>query len=240
MSAPLSVVIITRDEERNIVRCLSSVQWAAERIVVDSHSSDRTVELARCQGAWVFQRSWPGYGPQKNFGIEQATQPWILSLDADEVVTPELAVEIEQLLTGQPAEAGFRLYRPTFFMGRPLRHYGRTRAEPGQIRLFRKAAGRFDHRSVHETVQVSGPIGWLTAPLLHFSYPNLRTYWVKIHTYAPLEAHERAKRGAAWSNRWMRATGKLVWMLMVRGGILDGPPAWLWIAGQAYQEWLTV
>jgi (heptosyl)LPS beta-1,4-glucosyltransferase len=239
VTAPVSVVVITKDEERNIERCLSSVRWAAERVVVDCGSTDRTVELAASLGTRVFQRPWPGYGPQKNFGIEQATQPWILSIDADEEVTPALGAEIQQIVSRDGPEAAFRLYRPTYFMGTPLRHYGRVRRDPGQIRLFRKDLGRFNRRRVHETVEVEGPIGWLHAPLLHYSYPSLRRYWTKIHRYAELEAAERAGRAAPVGNRWLRAAGKLAWMLLVRRGIFDGPPAWLWIAGQAYQEWLA-
>lgn len=239
MSAPVSVVIITRDEEHNIVRCLSSVQWAAERIVVDSGSLDRTVERARSLDAVVVQRPWTGYGSQKNVGIELASQPWILSLDADEEVTPALAAEISNAVSRDGREVAFRVYRPTFFMGSALGHYGRTRTEPGQVRLFRKDAGRFNERRVHETVQVRGPIGWVTAPLLHYSYPTLRSYWTKIHHYARLEADERAAQHVQRANRWMRATGKFVWMLFFRRGLFDGPAVWLWIAGQAYQEWLT-
>jgi glycosyltransferase involved in cell wall biosynthesis len=221
------------------VRCLSSVQWAAEIIVVDSGSSDRTIELAQRLGAHVIRREWAGYGPQKNVGIGSATQPWILSIDADEEVTPALAKEIDQVLAGATPYAAFRLYRPTFFMRTALRHYGRAPVDPGQIRLFRKDAGHFNDRLVHETVQVQGLIGWLQAPLHHYSYPTLRAYWAKIHRYARLETQERARQRTARAGRTVRAAGKLGWMLIVRGGILDGPPAWLWIAGQAYQEWLS-
>ena len=99
MTTPVSVVVITRDEEANIGRCLNSVRWASERIVVDAGSRDQTAAVARELGATVLQRAWPGYGPQKNFGIELATQPWILSIDADEEVTPALATEIEATLS---------------------------------------------------------------------------------------------------------------------------------------------
>jgi hypothetical protein len=154
-------------------------------------------------------------------------------------VTSTLAIEIEQVIAGTTPYAAFRLYRPTFFMRTALRHYGRAPVEPGQIRLFRKDAGRFNDRMVHETVQVQCAVGWLHAPLLHYSYPTLHAYWTKIHRYARLETQERARQRAARPGRTVRAAGKLVWMLIIRGGILDGPPAWLWIAGQAYQEWLS-
>lgn len=235
----VSVVIITKNEERNIERCLNSVDWAAERVVIDAHSTDQTAELARRAGARVIDRDWPGYSAQKNFGIAQASEPWIFSLDADEEVSPALRQEIEATLAREPEEAAFRLYRPTFFMGRPLAHYGRAAKDPGLVRLFRKDRARFDARVVHETVSVDGAVGTLKAPLMHYCYPDLASYWRKIHLYAPLEAEERLEQGLPRGNRWARAVGKLGWMLFWRRGLFDGPRAWVWIAGQAYQEWLV-
>jgi glycosyltransferase involved in cell wall biosynthesis len=236
----VSVVVITKNEERNIARCLTSVQWAAETIVVDANSQDRTVELATQLGATTFSRAWPGYGPQKNFGADQATQPWVLSLDADEEASPELAAELEQLFANDRPEAAFRVYVPTLFMGRVLRHYGRAAREPGHIRLYRTDSARFDHRALHETVQVNGPVGWLRSPIMHHCYPSVATYWRKIRYYAPLEAAARTVSGRPLrGNRWIRATAKFGWMMFWRRGIVDGPSAWIWIAGQAYQEWLT-
>jgi len=237
LTIPVSVVIITRNEEANIERCLSSVRWAAERVVVDSMSDDRTAEIARGLGARIIKREWPGYSAQKNFAIEQATQAWVLSLDADEVVTPELATEIEETLR-VPRHDAYRIFRPTYFMGRPLHHYGRG-SEPGHIRVFRRGAGRFDGRLVHESMRVDGSIGTLQAPILHYSYPTVASYWRKLHLYAPLEAQERLLHGSPRGGRWVRGIGKFGWMLIVRRGLIDGPHAWVWIAGQAYQEWLA-
>jgi (heptosyl)LPS beta-1,4-glucosyltransferase len=236
---PVSVVVITKNEERNIERCLNSVRWAAERIVVDAHSTDRTAALASDRGAHVIDRDWPGYGAQKNYGISQSSQPWILSLDADEEVSPELAEEINTRLSGEPLESAFRMLRPTFFMGRPLAHYGRAARDPGLVRLFRKDRARFDSRIVHETVEVDGTVGTLSAPILHHCYPSLASYWQKIHLYAHLEAQDRQTQHPVKGGRLARAAGKLLWMLVWRRGIFDGPSAWIWIAGQAYQEWLV-
>ena len=185
----------------------------------------------------MFVRDWPGYAAQKNFGIERAKGPWIFSLDADERVTPELASEIQETVAAPDYDA-YRVFRPTFLMGRELLHYGRG-AEQGQVRLFRKGAGRFDPRLVHETVRVSGPIGTLHSPLLHYSYPSIQAYWRKIHHYAALEALERATHGAPRGGPWFRSVGKFGWMMIIRRGIMGGPHAWVWIAGQAYQEWLA-
>jgi glycosyltransferase involved in cell wall biosynthesis len=238
LTAPLSVVVITKNEEANIERCLTGVSWASELIVVDARSSDRTADIAKAMGARMFRRDWPGYASQKNFGIDQATQPWIFSLDADEIVTQTLAHEIVRTVE-QPEYDAYRLYRPTYFMGRPLQHYGRARLEPGHVRLFRRGNARFNGRLVNESVEVAGTIGTLEGRLLHYSYPTIRSYWGKIHRYAALEARERLANGAPRGGRWFRGLGKLGWMLLWRRGLIDGPYAWIWIAGQAYQEWLA-
>jgi glycosyltransferase involved in cell wall biosynthesis len=239
VSAPVSVVIITKDERQHIQRCLESVQWASEMVVIDAGSTDGTPELAEQLGARVISRDWPGYAPQKNYGIDQAAQPWILSLDADEEVTPELATDIERVVESADAASGYRLRRVTYFLGRPLHHYGRARRDPGQVRLVAQGHGRFEDRLVHERLEVVGSIGSLHAPLLHHCYPTLQTYWQKIHRYAGLEAQDRAARGGPKGGPELRALGKLGWMLVFRRGLLHGPRAWLWIAGQSYQEWLT-
>ena len=164
----------------------------------------------------------------------------MLSVDADERVSPELAKEIAANLASAPSFDAFRIHVPTYFMGRPLAHYGRASEDPGHIRLFRKSKARFDDRAVHESVVVDGPVGWLRQPINHFCYPTLATYWKKIHYYAPLEANARVAKAGPNGNRLYRSLGKFAWMMFARGGLLDGPSAWLWIAGQAYQEWLTV
>lgn len=238
MIAPVSIVLITKDEEANIKRCLAGVGWASELIVVDTQSTDRTVAIAQAMGARIYTRDWSGYAEQKNFGIDQARQSWVFSLDADEVVPPALAEEITRTVE-QPQYDAYRVYRPTYFMGRPLRHYGRARHEPGHVRLFRRGAARFNERLVNESVEFAGTVGTLKERLLHYSYPSVRSYWRKIHLYAALEARERLANGAPRGGRWFRAVGKLGWMLLWRRGLLDGPSAWIWIAGQAYQEWLA-
>ena len=240
MSIPVSVAVITKNEERNIARCLDSVAWAPDLVVVDAFSNDETVHIAESLGARVFLREWEGYAAQKSFAAAQALQPWVLSLDADEMVTPELAAEIERVLKANPEEAAFSIQIPLYFLGRQLGHYGRARRDPGHVRLFRKAGARFDGRLVHEAVVVAGTVGMLSSPILHDSHPEgVRTYWQKIHHYAPLEAKARIAEGRTPGHPWLRAFGRLGWQLIARRGVLHGPAAWIWIAGQAYQEYLT-
>ena len=152
-----------------------------------------------------------------------------------------LATEIRDLVSkGDRNEAAFSALVPLRFMGRELGHYGRLRNDPGQVRLFRRGRAQFDDAIVHERLMVDGEVGWLSGKVFHDSYPEpaLRNYWKKIHRYAELEARQRALSEKSGS-RWVRAIGKLGWMLLIRGGVLDGPAAWIWIAGQAYQEWLV-
>jgi hypothetical protein len=192
-------------------------------------------------GARVFKREWPGYVAQKNFAVAQATQPWILNIDADEEVTEGLAREIRRRLANNPAESAFVIRIPLRMFGRNLGHYGRAATDPGHVRFFKKGRASFDGGLVHEALRFEGPVGVLDGIIIHESYPKpvLRSYWRKIRHYAALEASDRAALRDARGNRWVRALAKLGWMLVVRAGILRGPAAWVWILGQAYQEWLT-
>src|SRR5690606_33239293 len=162
----LSVIIITRNEAANIEACLQSVGFADECIVLDSGSTDDTVALAAAFGARVETTAdWPGFGPQKNRALDLATGDWVLSLDADERVTPELAQEIQAVLR----EADFEAYdmpRLSSFCGRFMRHSGWW---PDRVvRLFRRGAARFTDAAVHERVDARGPIGHLQPHLLHY------------------------------------------------------------------------
>ncbi|MFP5207017.1 MAG: glycosyltransferase family 2 protein, partial [Acidobacteriota bacterium] len=175
MPASLSVVLITLNEAVNLERTLASVRWAQEIVVVDSGSSDATLRIARAAGARVFVETWRGFGAQKNSAIAKATGDWILSLDGDEEVSPQLAREIQALLAGaSPAFAAYRIPRLNHFLGVPLRHGGYW-PDP-KLRLFRHGAARFEERAVHETMQARGRVGDLKGHLIHGCYPTLAEY----------------------------------------------------------------
>ena len=189
----IAALIIAKDEERNIEACLESVQWADERIVVDAESRDRTVEIAKQHAAQVHVRPWPGYGPQKNFGMEQARAEWILIVDADERVPGPLREEITRTIEGGSNDfVGFEIPRRNFFYGRWIRGGG---IYPDfQIRLFRRSAGRYDDTLVHERLNLRGPIGTLTSPLDHYSMPTVGHHFQKIIRYTTLAAQEKLKQ----------------------------------------------
>ena len=194
----LSVVVITKNEEANLARCLESVKWADEIVVVDSDSTDRTVEIARSYGARVFSPEWRGYGPAKQAGVDHAGGEWILSLDADETVSVELAGEIKAILEDGTQMAGFYMPRKTNFLGHWIRHCGWY--PDLLLRLFRKSHGRFDGAVVHEKVLLEGRAGRLDGNLLHFSYPSLEHYLRKSNLYTTLGAQEAYRQGKR--SRW--------------------------------------
>ncbi len=189
----LSAILITKNEEANMERCLRSVSWVDEIIVVDSESTDKTVEIATSFGAKVFSPTWKGFGPAKQYALDQATGDWILSIDADEEVSFTLKNEILQLLENDPPLDGYNLPRKTQFLGRWILHSGWY---PDYVlRLFRRSTGRFTSALVHEKVEVDSKTGRLHNPLMHYSYPSLEDYTRKLDHYSTLGAEEMFKAG---------------------------------------------
>ena len=189
----VTVTVITRNEAANIDACLASVAWADERLVVDSGSTDDTAARAARGGARVIVRDWPGYGAQKNFAAGEAAHDWILSVDADERVTPELGAEIRARLTSEPAEAGFRLPRVTWHLGRWIRT---TDWYPDfQLRLYDRRRARWKLRPVHESVQADGPVGRLTHDLQHYAYRDVSHHLETMRVYTTLAARQMYDEG---------------------------------------------
>lgn len=191
MREPLSVTVVTLNEERNIRDCLESVRWAEEIVVVDALSTDGTVAIAREYTDRVFQNPWPGHFQQKNFALDRATHGWILSIDADERVSPVLRQEIEAVLARPDRAEGYTIPRRNMFLGRWMRHGGWY---PDRVlRLFRKSCGRFGGINPHDRVELRGRLGGLHEPLVHFTYRSLDQYIDKQYRYACISAQERLK-----------------------------------------------
>lgn len=189
----LSVIIITKNEEHNIRRCLDSVKWADEIILIDSQSTDKTVEIAMGYGAKIYSPEWRGYGPAKQEGVKKATGEWILSIDADEEVTPELAEEIKKTLDSESNYNGYLINRHTNFLGKWINHCGWY--PDYLLRLFRKESGNFNDALIHEKVEINGKTRELKAELLHYSYPNLETYLERFNRYTTLGAEAAFAKG---------------------------------------------
>jgi len=218
----LSAVIITLNEEANLPRCLESVKWADEIVVVDSESTDRTIDIAREYRAVIHRPEWRGFGPAKREGVDKAAGEWILSIDADEEVTPELADEISEALNSGSDISGYYVPRRTQFLGRWIYHCG-WYPDP-VLRLFRKADGNFDDSPVHEQVVVKGKTGRLKRDLLHYSYPTLDSYFDKFNRYtgmAARKAFDQGRRAGVWDIT-VRPLACFVKHYFLKRGFLDG------------------
>jgi len=219
----LSVIIIAKNAEATIRRCLESVAWADEIVVVEHGSADRTAGICREVGAKVHQTpDWPGFGPQKNRALELARGDWVLSLDADEWVTPELRADIGRAIASPGGNTAFRFPRRSSFCGRFMRHSGWW---PDYVtRLFRRGTARFSDALVHEKLVVNSAVGTLKPPLLHESVTDLDQMLVKMNAYSTASArafHENGRRASL-----VTALVHGGWMFfrtyVLRAGFLDG------------------
>ncbi len=219
---PISVLVPTLDEERNIAACLASVAWADEVVVVDSHSADRTVERARAAGARVLERTFDDWSSQKNWALAQCTHPWVLCLDADERVDEALAAAIAALPPVPPCD-GYRLARANRFLGRPIRYSGWQ--DDRVLRLFRRAEGRFVG-AIHERVEGPRRVGDLPGALEHEPYATWGDYERKLWRYARAgarAAHAAGRRVGPWA-MVLRPPARFVRMYVAQRGFLDGAP----------------
>ena len=217
----LTATVITRNESANILAALDSVSWADELIVVDSGSTDDTVALARQRTDRVFVRDWPGYSAQKNFAAGQASNDWVLSLDADERVTPGLADEIRALLGDEPRERGYLIPRVSFYLGKWIRT---TDWYPDhQLRLYDRRVAAFAGE-VHEGVRVTGDVGRLRAELRHVPYRDITHHLQTIDRYTTLAAQQMQGQGRTVGPAGMaaRPLGAFLRNYLARGGWRDG------------------
>lgn len=223
----LSVIVITQDEAANIEAALDSVTWADELIVVDSGSSDETARLAERFTKHVSTRNWEGYGAQKNYAASLASHDWILSLDADERIPPELAEEIQELLKTEPVNHGYRIPRVAFHLGRWIRS---TDWYPDyQLRLYTRRLASWNERRVHESVQVQGTTGTLRNEIHHLAYRDLSHHFMTMDRYTTLAAEEmssQGQRGSLWK-MVVHPPFAFIRNYLVRGGIRDGIPGFI-------------
>ena len=220
----LSVTVITRDEAVNLAAALESVAWADEIVVVDSESTDATVDVARRFTNRVVVRAWPGYVEQKNRAAAEASHDWILSLDADERVSPELAAEIRALMAREPEAAGYRVPRVTFHLGRWIRT---TDWYPDyQLRLYDRRRARWTGRHVHESVRADGPVVDLRHELQHVAYRDLAHHLQTMDRYTTLAAQQMREDGrrAGFFDLALHPPAAFLRNYILRGGIRDGVP----------------
>ncbi|MCX6287815.1 MAG: glycosyltransferase family 2 protein [Bacteroidetes bacterium] len=226
----ISAVIIAKNEEGKIRLCLDSLKsFAAEIVVVDSGSSDRTAELCLEQGCRVFHREFDSYGSQKQFAVGQAVNDWVLSVDADEVLTAELQKELAGMTMA--GELPFDTYTIPFslvYMGRILKHSGV--GHEVHLRLFNRKKGRFTTSAVHEGIVCDGSTGKLKNRILHYSYRDISHHLEKINIYTSQAAEELVKKGKRYSHFAIvfKFPLSFITYYILKGGILDGYPGFVW------------
>jgi (heptosyl)LPS beta-1,4-glucosyltransferase len=220
MKQKISVLIITFNEEQNIADCLESVKWADEIIVVDSFSTDHTIEIVKNYTDKIYQRKWEGYAKQKIFSINEATNEWILNLDADERISAELREAIEKILIENPEVNGYQVSVRNYYLGKWIKH---ANWYPDyHLKLFRRSKARIEDLPVHEAFEVDGRVEKLNGDLIHYSYPNLEYGYNKINKYSSLEASQRANKKVTGLDLFLHPLGAFLTDFISRKGYKDG------------------
>ena len=237
----LTVTVITYNEAEHIAAALDSVAWADEIIVVDSGSTDGTAEIARARATRVISREWPGYSAQKNFAADQASNDWVLSMDADERVTPALAAEIRELLGRGPALKGYRIRRVSFYLGQWVRS---TDWFPDfQLRLYDRRAGRWNGMRIHESFRLKeGEPGRLRGELEHYAYRDISHHLRKIDAYTTLIAQQWYEEGRRTSLPAMVVHPWFAFVrnYLLRAGFKDGRVGFIVSTLNAYYVFLKL
>ena len=237
---PLSVVIIAQEEEDHIVACLESAACAAEVVVVDGGSNDRTVELAKKMGAVVVERPFDGFIEQKNAAIDAASFDWVLSLDADERLSPELVASVVALFANgsEPPLAGYYMPRISFHLGRWIRHGGWY--PDRKLRLIDRRRGRWGGRKVHEKIVLEGETGLLGGDIQHYPYRDMQHHLTKMDSYTTMASEILFEEGRSLPLVRMVVQPPLQFLkaYFLRGGILDGRAGFILAVLHARYEFL--
>ncbi len=233
----LSAVLIVKNEEKKLESCLASLRWADEIIIVDTHSTDRTLEIASRYTDKIYQRDFDEFSAQKNFAVEQASGEWILSVDADERVSPELRDAIIKVLEKGTGYDGFMVKRRNIIFGKSLRFAGQRSEKI--LRLFRKGGGLFE-QPIHEKVAVNGPVGELAGELVHESITDLKEYFEKLNLYTDHEARLMRSRGIRpnFVDLYLKPAARFFYFYILRLGFLDGYAGFLYHGLSSYYAFL--
>jgi glycosyltransferase involved in cell wall biosynthesis len=235
---PVSVIITTFNEEANVAECIESTLWADEILLVDSFSTDRTLELARRYPIRILEREYYGSAAQKNWAMDRVSHDWVLIVDADERVTEPLAREILETLAAPPAVAGFSIRRENVFVDRVIRHSGWSTDKV--VRLFRRDQGRYPNRRVHADLEIAGPVPTLRHAFLHYTFRNFDQYFPKFLNYAEWGAAQafRDGRRAGLVELAFRPGWRFVRTFFLQLGFLDGKHGFVLCALQAFGVFL--
>lgn len=216
---PLSVIVITKNCSHTIESCLLSVKALSNEIIVlDSGSTDQTVDICRRHTDQVFATDWPGFGLQKQRALNKATNEWVLSIDADEVLTEDCVAEIQTALASNAFDA-YRIHRHMIFAGKKVRHSG---CSDKPLRLFKRSLARFSDDVVHESVITSGKIGIIKSPMLHYSYASIGDWIAKMNLYSELAQQKLTDKKYSVKRAILSAGLSFFKMYVLKKGFLDG------------------
>ena len=220
----ISVTIITKNEERNIDRCLSSLSWANEIVIVDSGSNDDTLKICKKYKCRIIRSPWMGFGKTKQLAVENTTYDWILSIDADEEVSSQLALYIQDAIHSNSAQA-YRIKRNSFYLNKEIKFSGWQKDYP--LRLFNKNFGNFNDLAVHESVvmnETSLVVRKIKFPIYHYPYPDLKTHIRKINDYTSIAAEEMFEMGknTNFIRPFLSGLIKFIKIYLIKFGFLDG------------------
>ncbi|MCX5783915.1 MAG: glycosyltransferase family 2 protein [Elusimicrobia bacterium] len=231
---PITLVMIARNEEKDLPTCLeSALELVSEIILVDNYSTDKTAEIAKSFGAKVFTRAFDNYTNQKNYALSLAQNDWVLHLDPDEKLSPQLKVEISALMSGNPSADGYYIPYENYFLGRKMRHSGL--AGERHVRLFRKSKSSFAGGVLHEGIEVRGQIYALKNKIIHNSYPDMEEYLEKFNRYTTLAAQKMRDEGKKFSVIKMFSTPLYFHKrYFLQLGFLDGVAGLVWSAVSAF------
>jgi len=236
MKNKISAVIITKNEELNIERCLKSITWVDEILIVDSYSEDKTIEICKKYNCRVIQTAWQGFGKTKKYAVDNASNNWILSIDADEEMTGPLQEKIEILLDN-PLYNAYNIKRRSFYLGKEIKHCGWDNDYP--LRLFNRRYGNFNDKEVHESVEIKGEKLKINKTLLHYTYPTVSSHIEKMNLYSDL-ALQNNNETNDYSIVMSLALGlnKFLKMYLLQRGFLDGRVGFLLSLNSAFGVYL--
>ncbi len=223
----ISILIPTHNEENNIRDCLESLKWADEIVIVDSYSTDNTLKIAREFTNKILQHEYINSASQKNWAIPQLSNEWIMIVDSDERVTPELRDEILNILTNGTNYNGFYIYRKNHFLGKPIRFCGWNKDKC--LRLFKKGKGKYQDREVHADIIIDGKIGYLKNRLLHYTFSDFDQYLKKWDRYTSWAANDRGKKTKKvhWYHLTLRPLWRFIKQYIFKLGFLDGKEGYI-------------
>ncbi|MCB0729443.1 MAG: glycosyltransferase family 2 protein [Ignavibacteriae bacterium] len=232
----ISATIITFNEESNIEKCLQSLSWVDEILIVDSFSTDKTIEICKKYNCKIIQTEWQGFGNTKKFAVDNAENQWIFSVDADEEISDQLKLKIQEILTNPQCD-GYNIKRRSYYLGKEIKYCGWDKDFP--LRLFNRNKGNFNVKEVHESVVINGKKCKIYEPIFHYTYPNLSLHISKMNRYSDISSQQiRENKNYSIISSIVFGIAKFLRMYFLQRGFLDGKVGFVLCFNSAFGVYL--